>query len=1334
MRQFRLIALILVSLLTMLQARADSGRLYTADKLSSSMIDYIIQDHYGFIWVGTQYGLNKFDGYRFTNFFCDKNDSTTIQDNDISRLLVDRHHQLWIGSAKGLSRFDYQRNCFVRYKFPEGLQPRVECLLEDTDGNLLIGSGGYGLFAIRAGQDIITHETQFSKRKDNDFLTVIFEDDQHNIWRGYQTSTISRIKVSGLQPTATKHFDSPYGPVVRFLRHDKNSFLAVCMYGILRYNYATGEMADAGYDLSALDSKVSIRGALIDHAGNIYLGTSGRGLLMIPKGSNTLQQVANSSAQYDLTTANVNNIFEDKDQNLWVSCYKKGLFELNQSKQAFNTWKFAAQNYVLGSSVSSLAEGDNGSIWCTVQKSGIYLFDRNGKIYPAPSSPAGANCIYKDKQGNYWVGSENTLYSYNPKTGASTPRLKVDGWGINCMTDDGEGNLYICNYGKGLCVYNTHTGETRQLSMYQIDPEKGGLCNDWVKSLCLDSRGLLWIGSSSGLCVMNPADQNFRIFGWDLQLKGVQCFSLYEQREGVILIGTNSGLYYFDREQNKVELFPDSKEIENKPIYTITRSLNGDLWMSSANGIWQYDLQNKRFISHINGNGLESREFIVGALIHTADDRISYGSNEGIIAFYPNDVKGNMADLNGKIYLTNFIIEGKPVSCIGDRFEIPFDQNSFSLEFSMLNFRNADNITFEYRMNNGSWIALEEGSNSVSFNRMKPGKYVIEVRAMSNSVYSKDTCTVTVIVKAPWYASSFAYLLYTLAALGLATLFFVFTDRKRRADLDEQKMRFLINATHDIRSPLTLIMGPLHKLKERVTDKESLNDIDTIDRNAQRLLLLVNQILDERKIDKNQMHLHCAEMDLVPFVSGICSLYQYSAQQRNINFMLIEMTGDKEVPVMDSQHARQTPTDAQNPTPIKVWIDRIQFDKVITNLLSNAFKYTFDGGEVKVILRQEDKHVLIQIIDSGIGFKEENTDRLFERFYQGKSPNSLHIEGTGIGLNLSRAIVQMHGGQVRAFNRTDGQRGACLEVRIPLGNAHLKPEEIEDGQTETAIRSRTDKKQASKNFRLLVVDDDIEVAQYIKNELGSWYKIDIAPNGKEALKLLLANLTTPADTQHPAPSSYDLVISDVMMPEMDGITMLKQLKGNPNISDIPVILLTSKAEVNDRLEGLKKGADAFLAKPFNMEELHILVDNLIDNVRRLRGKFTGAQRQEDKIENVEVKGNNDALMERIMKTINENLSDPDFNVEKLTEDVGISRAQLHRKMKEITGLSTGEFIRNLRLEQAARLIREGKINVTQVAYSVGFNNQTHFSTVFKKHYGVTPTEYGENIKNNKGKE
>ena len=514
-------------------------------------------------------------------------------------------------------------------------------------------------------------------------------------------------------------------------------------------------------------------------------------------------------------------------------------------------------------------------------------------------------------------------------------------------------------------------------------------------------------------------------------------------------------------------------------------------------------------------------------------------------------------------------------------------------------------------------------------------------------------------------------------------------------------MQFLINATHDIRSPLTLIMGPLNKLKTRITDAESKQDIDTIDRNAQRLLLLVNQILDERKIDKNQMHLHCQKTQLREFLNGIISLYRFNAEERNIALSLQE---DASL------------NDANGKLP--VWIDRINFDKVISNLLSNAMKYTFNGGTITLIMGKDEKNAIIKVQDTGIGLKEEKTDRLFDRFYQGNNSSDLHIEGTGIGLNLCKAFVEMHGGKIKAYNRTDGIKGSCFEVTIPLGKEHLKPEEILNEEEDRSIESTGKRTQANRNFNILIVDDDAEIAHYIKTELSDWYRFEHASNGKEGLKMLLTG-------------KYDLVISDVMMPEMDGVTMLKKIKGNSNVSDIPVILLTSKSEVENRLEGLRKGADAFLAKPFNMEELHILIDNLVDNVRRIRGKYSGAQGQKAKIEQIKVKGNNDALMERVMKYMNEHLADPDLNVEKLTENVGISRAQLHRKLKEIAGVSAGEFIRNLRLEQAARLIEEGQINITQVAYSVGFCNQTHFSTVFKKHYGISPSEYAETKRNEK---
>lgn len=1274
-------------LLTVCVVYAGTGHLYTGDRLSSSLVNCVCQDRGGYIWIGTEYGLNRFDGYRFTHYIADVNDTTTITDNDVVTLLCDRKGRMWIGCGTGLARYDSRTNRFIRYAFPDGIEPRVNSMLENSDGDILIGSAGYGLYSIRNNVDTIAREGSFRRRKIDDFYSNMFEDEQHHLWRSSHINTLTRMEVRNGHAVGMRDFVSPYGSPRNFLRTDDGGFLIVCFYGILRYDYATATLSDAGYDLSALTGRGTIRSAVMGTDGNIYVGTSGNGLMVIPRGSRVLKKVDNNNVQFNLAASSINDIKEDKDGNLWLGCYQKGVFLLDDSRNAFSSWSFSEQNNAIGSSVQSIAQAPDGELLCTVYNAGVYRFDRTGSIVAHPQAPAGASAIYRDREGHFWLSTENTLYDYDPETGASRAVMTCDGWGMNCMTDDSRGRLYVCNYGKGVSIFDTHTGETRRISMNQDGGKKGRLCNDWIKTLVCDRYGMLWIGTANGVSCMNTSDGNFMQYGGDM-LIGLQCRTISELRSGSILLGTNAGLYIFDRIKNSLEVFPGSDALRDKLICGIVEDGEGDLWISTNMGIWQYSRGTRRFISHTRGNGLVTREYVQGAVLRTTDGMIGFGTNDGITVFMPDDVRRSSIKMDS-VYLTNFIIGDRTVSNVDDKFCVAYNENSFTMEFSLLTYRNTDYITFEYRINNnGEWIAVKEGTNAISFARMKPGRYDIEVRACSNGVYSKGTKTVSVTVSDPWYASTVAYIVYWLLAVVTVFIGINLYVRRRKAELEEAKMRFLINATHDIRSPLTLIMGPLAKLKQRISDEKSLEDIETIDRNAQRLMLLVNQILDERKIDKNQMRLHCRETDMTSFLSGIYALYGYNARQRGIKYSFSH--GDKK---------------------ITAWIDRVNFDKVISNLLSNAFKYTFDQGEIELSLYQEDDSVIIKVTDSGIGLNEDKPERLFDRFYQGSNQRGLHLDGTGIGLNLSKAIVTMHGGIITAANRNDGQRGTVMTIRLNTGNGHLKPEEIEH-EEDIADAVNVQRRQANRNFNILIADDDAEIARYITNELGTWYRFTTVPNGKEALKVLLTG-------------SYDLLVSDVMMPEMDGITLLKSIKGNPNISHIPVILLTSKSEVSDRLEGLKKGADAFLAKPFAMDELHILIDNLIDNVRRLRGKFSGAQKQEDKISRVEVKGNNDQLMGRIMKCVNENLQDPDFNVEKLTELVGISRAQLHRKLKEITGISAGDFIRNLRLEQAARLIRERKINVTQVAYAVGFNNQTHFSTVFKKHFGMSPTEYSQ---------
>ena len=1284
---------------------ADSGELFTSGKLSSSLINCIVQDKYGYIWVGTEYGLSKFDGYRFTNYLHNEEDTTSITDNIISDLLVDKKGNLWIGCAKGLMRYNYETNNFSRLQFPDGRKPRIYSMVESHRGDILLGTAGYGLYSVKNNgiektannRFTIRWERAYAERDSDVFFTHIYEDKHHYLWQSSHLSTFTRF-IEKQGKVQRKDFKSPYGAPVKFIQHRPQAMLIVCMYGIIYYDYRTGRIADAGYDLGTFKNHVTINNATFDHDGNLYISTSEHGALIIKKGSNKVEQLENSNSNFNLSTAFVNDIIEDKDNNLWIGCYKKGLYLLNQRQQAFSSWSFSAQNYIIGSSVSSIAPGENGETWCTVQNSGVFCFDASGKIIAHPTSPAGTCIIYKDRRGAYWISNGSALYSYNPHTGAYQEKLTFTSAGIYCMTDDNQGNLYISVYSKGLYIYNVESGKVTVLNMRQRG-NKGFLCNDWVRSMAFDHTGHLWIGTSNGVSCLNTKTLCFKDFGWNIILKDRQANGICEGKNGNMIIGTEEGLYLFDRKNNKTLALPHAEVLKGKQVCSIIKDHQGDLWISTTMGIWQYDQKNRQFIGHINGNGLTTREYVLGSSMHTASDLIAFGTSDGITTFYPERVRAKKMEL-GDVHLTNFIIDGKPINCLTDEFTIPYEENSFTLEFSLLNYRNTDNISFQYRINEGKWNSTNEGSNAVSFNKLKPGSYTLEVRAMSNGNFSKKSTIIHIKVCDPWYASTWAFLLYFLTAAGIILYIIYRYERHRKEDLEETKMQFLINATHDIRSPLTLIMGPLNKLKTRITDAESKQDIDTIDRNAQRLLLLVNQILDERKIDKDQMHLHCQKTDLKEFLRGIMSLYNFNVQERSITLSLKEDESLKEE------------------GNLQVWIDRINFDKVISNLLSNAMKYTSDGGEITLIIGKNKESAIIKVEDTGIGLKEEKTDRLFERFYQGNNNSDIHIEGTGIGLNLCRALVKMHGGTIRAYNRTDGIKGSCFEVNIPLGKEHLKPEEIlqEDG-TKTA-ESTGKRTQASRNFNILIVDDDAEIAHYIKTELSDWYRFDHARNGKEGLKMLLTG-------------KYDLVISDVMMPEMDGVTMLKKIKGNSNVSDIPVILLTSKSEVENRLEGLRKGADAFLAKPFNMEELHILIDNLVDNVRRIRGKYSGAQGQKAKIEQIQVKGNNDALMERVMKYMNEHLADPDLNVEKLTEDVGISRAQLHRKLKEIAGVSAGEFIRNLRLEQAARLIEEGQINITQVAYSVGFCNQTHFSTVFKKHYGMSPSEYAETKRNEK---
>ena len=1286
MKRFLLFSIIcFVQMLTCF-SHAVTGRLYTSNDLSSSLIRCIIQDKYGFIWVGTNYGLNRFDGYSFSTYLCNPADTTTIQDNGIVQLYPYSKEFLFVATNRGLYKYSYLTNSFQHIVLEKhGEKIRISSLIEDRKHNLLIGTAGYGAYRLDMTTGKVTRLSRKSANSVDDFFSMLFFDDEGYLWQANHTKVLRKYKYDG----KSIRLVSVYEPkdlfdIRKLYATDKKGFFVAHTGGIMRYDYASHRFSRYDFDFSAHQGAGYISAATLDKYGNLWLGTSGDGTFKIPHGSRKAYRVELNNQSFVFDNAHISDLLIDRDGNQWYGCYMKGLFLSNNDKNVFHPVSLDELGAGM-ETISSVVGVADGLMLFVVKNHGLYLLDEKTGNTRKLQCPAGLIKVYSDFRKKVYVYASEGIYEYDWKHQTYQLLLPTNGLSLDGMLVDAAGNMYLTSQGNGLYVWNRKSGKTTQYLMDDRRPHKT-ICNNWITDIRLDSRGRLWCATTNGVSCMDTKTGYFDVILSRPLLEGKTCYSTLELSDSKIAIATEMGLYLYDSKKQQTTPWPHSESISGLRIYSLKKDAKGNLWMSTAQGIWCYDSKAKSFFSFEKGNGLLTKEYQVGVVGSTSDGVICYGNSEGLTYFRPSQVK----DYNEKtsaIYLSGVLLDGKMAPFIGDDLSVPSDFKSIVLSFSLLDYQSVGNIVFQYRINGGKWISNAAGVNSFNFTGLSYGHYRIEVRTYCNGKYSTYKKVINLDVLAPWYLTVWAKLIYLFLILGLTAAAIIVYLRKKKRDLEEAKMQFLINATHDIRSPLTLIMEPLKKLKERLGNAEEYHeDIDTIDRNAQRLLTLVNQILDKRRLDKHQMNLSCRETNLVEFSQGLVSLFTYNANLRGIHIKL-------EMPEK----------------PVNAWIDRNKLDKAIANLLSNAFKYTPNGGEIIFRIEKQDKKVLLYVIDSGKGLgKNDDAKNLFERFYQGKNSADMHLGGSGIGLNLCRSIVRLHGGDVYAHNREDGTSGACFIIELPLGKEHLKNNQIYSDYVDSGVKQV--RKAASRNCKILLVDDDIEICRYIKSELSDWYRFVICNNGKEALKQLLS-------------ADFDLVVSDVVMPEMDGITLLKNIKGNANISHVPVIMLTSKSEISDRLEGIKLGADAYLAKPFSLEELHLTIDNLIDNVRRLKGKFSGALKQDDKVEKIEVKGNDEELMERIMKVVNENMGDSDFNVEKMCDEVGVSRTQLHRKLKEMTGVPTSEFLRNIRLNEAARLIRERKINITQVSYMVGFANNSHFSTAFKKYFGMSPSEY-----------
>lgn len=1350
--------------------KAQTGKYYSTDKeLSNSLINAVYQDRKGFIWIATENGLNKFDGTRFSIYRHNATDSTSLKNNYVRTLFEDSRGNFWIGCINGLQRYDRATDSFheLFISRKDGRKnPHITSIIERRNGDLWIATSGQGAISLRKDSNPASFhiETELTDRIGSNYLNVIFEDSRQNLWIATEEKGLYRYSPESKE---LKSYKAPYhiaGDDVSAICEDAHGqiFVGTLTKGLFRLS----SRQEGNFEPILYQNRMNlnIRTLIIDTRGKLIIGTDGEGVKEYQPQQDIIVDSEINAGPFDFSKSKVHSLIEDKDHNLWLGIFQKGLILVPGISNKFDYYGYKSiHNNTIGSScVMAIHTDEQATIWIGTDNDGLYAINDQGKqlrhyTHQAgnpQSVPGTILCLYEDSNQELWLGSYfDGLARINKQTGTCQDvtsllqgNLNAGKPKVSCIIEDKNKNLWVGTYGSGLYKINL---PTQHVTYYESTRNENDdwsinrLPNDWISYLLEDKEGMIWIGTYKGLAVLNPQTDNFINYKKQNNLlPGYVVYSLLESSNGEIWAGTSEGLVCLNKDRLTPVLFTTADGLPSDIICGLAEDEKKNIWISTHQGISKLYPPEKKFINYYAGDGLQGNEFTRTAVFKDKRGKIFFGGTNGVTAFYPQDITEIKKEMN--VLITGFHVANRPVKK-GDKsgnnvitdtavmdteqFTLAYNENTFSIDFSVLEFSNPDRISYQYKIKElgDEWISTQPGTNRVTYSSLKPGKYTFSVQARDHNNFS-NIRTVTIAITPPWYQTWWAKVIWgCLGALLIYALTMYILSRirhrqevmrqKHMEQINEAKLQFFINISHEIRTPMTLIISPLEKLLAEHSEKQPVYLM--IYRNAQRILRLINQLMDIRKLDKGQMHLKFRETDIVGFINDLMQTFNYQAQKKNITFIF-----EKELEGADS---------------LKVWIDLNNFDKVLMNVLSNAFKYTHEGGNIEVLLKTGHNDAYrgalkdyfeIDITDNGIGIDKNKIEQIFERFYQIDNDMTQSNFGTGIGLHLSRSLVELHHGIIKAENREDGQ-GTRFIIRLPLGSNHLKAEELEnpeetgseptisqlpkDSIYETEEENKTNeyrKPKAKTRYRVLIVEDDEEIRRYIRSELDSDFRIYECTNGREGLETILKE-------------KPDLIISDVMMPEMDGITLCRKIKQNININHIPIILLTAKSKAEDQIEGLEIGADAYIVKPFNTELLRTTISNLIANRERLRGKLVGEQQVEEKITKIEMKSNDEILMSKVMRTINDHLADPALNVEMLAANVGMSRVHMHRKLKELTNQSARDFIRSIRLKQAANLLREKNLSVSEVAYATGFSNLSHFSNTFRDFYGISPSEYKE---------
>ena len=1332
-------------------AAAQGEIMYTSSKeLSSSMVNNIFQDDLGMVWISSEDGLDVCDGVRFSHVRRRDNDSLSLVSNYVRFVYQDTDNAIFVATLHGLQYFDKNTLQFHLVPFESGgrsvnIMPSIAGMCRVNDTLVLVGTSGYGMMRLRCKDGRYSLNPLPNVGYGN--LNCMYKDAEGTIWLAANGNGVRHIAPD---LSRIEEMELPTSEAVTAIvsDHDGTVFFGTTQGRVLAYD--SNQPSKFREIVSSKQNDISVSCFCVNDDNSILLGTDGHGVkkLYLNNGVWSLEDYEFVIA--DNNRLKVHHIMCDRDGNHWFGCFQKGVIVVRDGGGKFdyvghNSHK---RNVIGDCCVVSVYADDDSNIYVGTDNDGIYVLDENYNFIRhydcnAPGSlvPNVSLAICDDSYGRLWVGGYlGGLVYMDRKTGkwhrfelASSTTGRDDYASVYAIVEDKKTQtLWVSASGFGLYKIDEKTLRHQLfgigVSPLQHDYTVNQICNTWVVSMKISSDRKLYIGTYSGFSCMDLDTESFvSTYGVNCFLEGYVVNNICEAPDRHIWLGTTDGLFDFDVNTRAFRRYGTADGLPGTSISGIACDIDGNVWISSKGGISCLDNATGRFVNYNAADGLYSNEFMPDAVCVSKKGKFLFGSVNGIIGFHPFERQSRNKELSLRI--VDFLIDNMPVykgfksggndvvdTAVANarRFHLAHFDNSFEVVFSALEFENPDRLRYLYRFDGGQWNAIS--GNRVSFAKVASGEHTLEA-CVTDDVTTSGICSVTIEIDYPWYSSTWFYVLLALLVLALLVVAALLVRRRvrlnrhykeiaRAKELNDSRIEFFTSISHEIRTPISLIISPLYKLIEADGDPVRQRSYRTIKLNAQRILNLINQLLDMRKIDSEQMTLEYEKTDLVAFCRGIYESFEQYASSLGIEFCF-----------------------ESEDESLEVYIDPKNFDKVIVNLLSNAFKYTPQGGKVMMCLYKADRNsVGIDVSDQGTGLLPEDIDHIFDLFYQGGNNHKITMVGTGIGMYLVRKLVTLHHGEVKAINNPEGQ-GCTFNIRLPLGRAHLRDEEIfkRDEPRTTAFAKNAIaatapelddeelRRYTKTSTRLVVVDDDEELRKFIVDELGHYFHVKDFSNAEEALPYII--------TKKP-----DLVISDVILVGMDGFALCSKIKKNVDLNTIPVILLTAAAQDNSRIKALDIGADAYITKPFNIAILSHTITNLLKRNNTMRNRYQGRQDSagvaESAGDGVQMADSPDKkLLMRVLKVINENMSNPNLTVDLIAKAVGISRVHLHRKLKELTNQSTIDFLRNVRLNRALKLLKIKHNSIFEVAQQVGFVSTAYFSTVFKDRFGCTPSAY-----------